>query len=84
MNNDKAAAGWTDLKGKIKSKWSKLADADVDSFKGNLHLITDKVQAAYGYTKDMAQQEYNDFKKSLEPKTVDAEKPKTVDAEKPK
>lgn len=76
MSNDKATAEWTDLKGKIKSKWSKLADTDVDSFKGNMHLIADKVQTAYGYTKDKAQQEYNDFKKSLEPKAAGPEEPK--------
>lgn len=76
MINDKSTSEWTDLRGKIKRKWSKLADTDVDSFKGNMHLIADKVQTAYGYTKDKAQQEYNDFKKSLEPKEVGPEKPK--------
>ncbi len=76
MSNDNTTTEWTDLRGKIKSKWSKLADADVDSFKGNMHLIADKVQAAYGYTKDKAQQEYTDFKKSLELKAVNPEDPK--------
>jgi uncharacterized protein YjbJ (UPF0337 family) len=76
MSNDKATAEWTDLKGKIKSKWSKLADTDVDSFKGNMHLIADKIQTTYGYTKDKAQQEYNDFKKSIEPKTSGPEENK--------
>ncbi len=77
MNTDKAATEWNELKGKIKGKWSKLVDADVDGFKGNLHLIADKIQTTYGYTKDKAQQEYSDFRKSLEPKvsSVEAVKP---------
>lgn len=73
--NDKINAEWTELKGKIKNKWNKLVDADVDTFKGNLDLIAEKIEKAYGYTKDKAQQEYSDFKKSLEAKISSEEKP---------
>ncbi len=72
MEENKQNTDWTELKGKIKTKWSKLADSDVDGFKGNLDLIADKIQTTYGYTKDKAHQEYSDFKKSLEP-TVSAD-----------
>jgi uncharacterized protein YjbJ (UPF0337 family) len=76
MSNDQGMVEWAELKGKIKSKWSKLVDTDVDSFKGNMHLIADKVQAAYGYSKDRAQQEYSDFKKSLDTKGTGPEESK--------
>ena len=76
MSEDKAQTDWTALKGKIKTKWSKLADADVDSFKGNMHLITEKIQKTYGLTKDKAEQEYKDFNKSIEPAVSIAEKAK--------
>jgi uncharacterized protein YjbJ (UPF0337 family) len=65
---------WTDIRGKIKTKWSKFADADLDGFKGNMNSISEKVQKVYGLTKDKAEQEYNDFKKTIE-KTPE-EKPK--------
>jgi uncharacterized protein YjbJ (UPF0337 family) len=72
VTTDKAATDWTEMKSKIKSKWSKLADAEVESFKTNMDLITDKIQKAYGYTKDKAEQEYRDFKKASTPVTVTA------------
>ena len=67
---------WSEIRGKIKAKWGKLMDTDLDSFKDNLHLITEKVQKVYGVTKDKAEQEYKDFKKTLEAKPTDAEKAK--------
>jgi hypothetical protein len=65
---------WTDLRTKIKAKWAKFVDSDIDAFKGNLHLIVDKVQSVYACTKEKAEQEYADFKKTLEPKVTVAEK----------
>lgn len=69
MNSDNAQKEWTELKGKIKSKWTKLADTDVEGFKGNLNLIIDKVQKAYGITKDKAELEFSEFKKTIEMKS---------------
>jgi uncharacterized protein YjbJ (UPF0337 family) len=78
VSTDKASTDWTEMKSKIKSKWSKLADAEVESFKTNMDLITDKIQKAYGYTKDKAEQEYRDFKKASEPVTAMAEPTKKL------
>lgn len=68
MSTTDTQQNWTELKGKIKTKWGKLVDGDIDKFKDNMHLITEKVQTVYGITKDKAEQEYNDFKKSIEEK----------------
>jgi uncharacterized protein YjbJ (UPF0337 family) len=78
MTIDKAQNEWTELKGKIKARWSKFADTDVESFKGNMHLISDKIQKAYGYTKDKAEQEYKEFTTSLAPTVSVAEKAKPI------
>ncbi|MEQ1875069.1 MAG: hypothetical protein ABL958_00390 [Bdellovibrionia bacterium] len=67
---------WTDLRTKIKAKWAKFVDTDIDAFKGNMHLIVDKVQKVYSCTKEKAEQEYSDFKKTLEPTVTPAEKAK--------
>jgi len=72
MSTDKPKAEWTDIKDQIKLKWSKFGDIEIEAFKGNLDLITEKIQKAYGYTKDKAEQEYKDFKTSLEPAVVKA------------
>jgi uncharacterized protein YjbJ (UPF0337 family) len=76
MTVDKALPEWKELRNKIKAKWSKLADLEVDGFKDNMHLISAKIQKAYGYTKDKAEQEYKDFRKSLEPTVTPVEKSK--------
>lgn len=75
MATEQTAAEWTEIKGKIKSKWGKFGEAELESFKGNMDLITEKMQKSYGFTKDKAEQEYQDFKKTLEPVT-----PKAADA----
>jgi len=67
---------WSEIRGKIKQKWDKLVDIDVDAVKGNMHLISEKLQKAYGYTKDKAEQEYTDFKKTLAPAVTPVEKAK--------
>ena len=76
MTSSSNPQNWTELKGKIQSKWSKFVEADLESFKGNMHLIAEKVQKVYGVTKDKAEQEYADFKKTLEAKPTEVEKAK--------
>ena len=68
MNKDIAQGGWTELKGKIKAKWAKLTDHDLDEVKGNMETLAGKIQKTYGYAKDKAEQEYKDFKATLNEK----------------
>ena len=35
---------WADLKGKIKTRFGKLTDENIESVKGNLELLTGKLQ----------------------------------------
>ena len=53
---------WEDLKLKIKTKWAKLTDEEIEIFKDNLDLITTKIQQLYGSTKEEVEKEYKDFK----------------------
>jgi len=54
---------WTEIKGKIKAKWGKLTDSEIDTFNGNLDQLAGKIQQTYGYAKEKAEEEYNNFKK---------------------
>jgi uncharacterized protein YjbJ (UPF0337 family) len=65
MNNTTLQGNWTEIKGKIKSKWGKLTDNDIETLKGNLDQITGKIQQAYGYAKEKAETEYHEFKQSI-------------------
>ena len=68
MNKDIAQGAWTELKGKIKAKWAKLTDHDLDEVKGNMEVLAGKLQKKYGYSKDEAAQEYDSFKATLNEK----------------
>jgi uncharacterized protein YjbJ (UPF0337 family) len=72
MNNNIAKGNWNELKGKIKAKWGKFTDDDIETFNGNLDQIKGKLQKAYGYQKDRAEKEYNDFTQSMAGKANDA------------
>lgn len=65
MNKDTAQGNWTELKGKIKAKWAKLTDNDLDEVKGDLEKLEGKIQKNYGYAKEKAKKEYEHFKASL-------------------
>lgn len=78
MSAEATPKDWNEIKGQIKSKWGKLADTDAESFKGNMHLIVERVQKVYGLTKDKAEIEYADFKKTLEMKASEPASVKLV------
>jgi uncharacterized protein YjbJ (UPF0337 family) len=59
INTDVAKGQWTELKGKIKSKWAKLTDNDLDSVEGNFDELKGKLQQVYGYSKERAEEEFN-------------------------
>ena len=66
MNIHQDQKEWMDIRGKIKTRWDKISDDDTDKFRGNMHLIPDRIQSVYGITREKANQEYQDFKKFLE------------------
>lgn len=57
---------WTELRKKIKLRWSRFTESEIEFFKGDLELITENIKKSYGYSNAKAEQEYKDFKKSLE------------------
>jgi uncharacterized protein YjbJ (UPF0337 family) len=62
-----AQAEWTQTKSKIATKWSKLPEADLECLKGSMENLSGKLQKIYGYSKEKADQEYADFKKTMSP-----------------
>jgi len=65
MNKDIVNGNWTQIKGQIKTKWAQLTDNDINAFEGKLETIAGKLQESYGYAKEAAEKEYNEFKASL-------------------
>jgi len=61
LNADVLKGKWQQLKGEARIQWGKLTDDDLDQIQGNAEKLTGKLQERYGYAKDQAQKEVDDF-----------------------
>jgi uncharacterized protein YjbJ (UPF0337 family) len=65
MNEDLLKGKWKQVKGKIKAKWCKLTDDDLQQIDGNQEKLIGKIQEKHGKEKEEAKKEYNDWIDSL-------------------
>ena len=70
MTPETQKSDWTDLKGKIRTKFGKFNDTEIESLNGHMDQLSSKVQKVYGYATEKAEQECKDFNASLSAKTV--------------
>jgi uncharacterized protein YjbJ (UPF0337 family) len=68
MNWDQIEGQWTQLKGKIKEQWGKLTDDDLDTVGGKRDQLIGRIQERYGYEKDKAERELDDFARRCDTK----------------
>ncbi len=61
MNKDILEGKWEQLKGKVKSKWGKLTDDDMQRIAGNQEILNGILQERYGYAKEEAEKEIKGF-----------------------
>jgi len=61
MNEDIFKGKWKELKGSVKEKWGDLTDDEVTEVEGQSEKLVGILQTKYGYSKDKAQEEYNQF-----------------------
>jgi uncharacterized protein YjbJ (UPF0337 family) len=61
MNEDVLRGKWNQLKGEIKSQWGKLTDDDLDRVEGDTQKLIGKIQERYGYARDQAKREVDDY-----------------------
>jgi uncharacterized protein YjbJ (UPF0337 family) len=61
MNEDVLKGKWRQIKGEVKSRWGKLTDDDVDRVEGDAEKLIGRVQERYGYQRDEAKREVDDF-----------------------
>ena len=65
MNNDKIQGQWKQLAGKLKAKWGKLTDDDVQVAEGNSEYLAGRIQERYGVAKDEAKRQIDEFDRTL-------------------
>jgi uncharacterized protein YjbJ (UPF0337 family) len=61
MDWNRVEGNWKQMKGKVKEQWGKLTDDDLDVIAGNQDQLEGRLQQRYGYAKDQAQKEVNDW-----------------------
>ncbi len=61
MNADVLKGKWHQLKGEVKSKWGQLTEDDLDRVAGDAEKLVGRVQERYGYERDRAKREVDDF-----------------------
>jgi uncharacterized protein YjbJ (UPF0337 family) len=61
MNWDQISGKWKEVKGQAKQQWGKLTDDDLDVIDGKREELVGRLQQRYGYAKDKAESEVNDF-----------------------
>ena len=54
MDWNRVEGNWKHMKGKVKEKWGKLTDDDLDVINGRREQLEGKIQERYGYAKDQA------------------------------
>ena len=65
MNWDQMSGNWKQFTGKLRSKWAKLTDDDWEYVAGKKDQLVGKVQERYGYNKEQAQKEIDEYVESL-------------------
>lgn len=61
MNSDTIGGNWEEIKGKIKATWGKITDDDLTVVEGKTQEMIGKLQKAYGYSKEQAEEEWKRF-----------------------
>jgi uncharacterized protein YjbJ (UPF0337 family) len=56
---------WKEVKSKIKNKFGKLSDSEIDGLNGHMEKLTSTVQKAYNYDQAKADQECKVFNEIL-------------------
>jgi len=65
MNGDRIEGQWKQLNGKLKSRWGKLTDDDLQVADGNAEYLAGKLQERYGLARDEATKQVREFENNV-------------------
>jgi uncharacterized protein YjbJ (UPF0337 family) len=61
MNKDILEGNWKQLRGAIREKWGELTDDELEQIAGKRDKLVGSLQKRYGYSKDEASRQIDDF-----------------------
>lgn len=65
MDWDRIEGNWKQFSGKVKEKWGDLTDDDVTAVNGKREQLEGVLQERYGYGKDKAREEIDQWSRDL-------------------
>jgi uncharacterized protein YjbJ (UPF0337 family) len=66
MNWDIVEGNWKQLKGTVREQWGKLTDSDLEQIAGKKDHLVGRIQERYGITRDAAQQQADQWARTVE------------------
>ncbi len=57
---------WKQLRGQVRKTWGKITDDDLDQIQGSYDRLIGMLQVKYGYTRQQASDEINNFLNKIE------------------
>jgi uncharacterized protein YjbJ (UPF0337 family) len=61
MNKEILRGKWNQVKGEVRSRWGKITDDDVAQIQGDVEKMIGKIQERYGYSRQQAEKELDEF-----------------------
>jgi len=74
MNWDRIEGKWKQSMGKVKEKWGRLTEDDLEVIAGKREQLVGKIQERYGIAKDAAERQVEEFARSYDTANVDEER----------
>jgi uncharacterized protein YjbJ (UPF0337 family) len=65
MNWDRVEGNWKQMMGKAREKWGKLSNDDIEVIGGRRDQLVGRIQERYGITRDVAQQQADEWAAAL-------------------
>ena len=65
MDKNTLKGKWKQMSGAVKKQWGKLTDEDLTRAQGDVDMLTGVLQERYGYEKEKARKEVEDWMASL-------------------
>jgi uncharacterized protein YjbJ (UPF0337 family) len=65
MSWDRISGNWTQWKGRIRERWGKLTDDQLDVVNGRREQLSGRIQDAYGLSKDEVERQLRNWERNL-------------------
>jgi uncharacterized protein YjbJ (UPF0337 family) len=66
MNWDRIEGNWVEFKGKVRERWGKLTDDDLEVVAGKREQLIGVLQNRYGLARDALEREVREFEAELD------------------